>query len=72
MPLLALHPANPATETITIGNGDKADLKWASFKTLEQLQTKVDQLLAELTSEVIASITGCSLILDALSVVNTI
>ena len=24
----------------------KADLKWASFKTLEQLQTKVDHLLS--------------------------
>lgn len=45
----------------------KADLKWASFKTLTQLQTKVDQLLAELTPEVIASITGYSFILDALS-----
>lgn len=50
----------------------KADLKWASFKTLAQLQTKVDQLLAELTPQVIASITGYSFILDALSVVNTI
>ena len=50
----------------------KADLKWASFKTLAQLQTKVDQLLAELTPEVIASITGYSFILDALSALNTI
>lgn len=50
----------------------KADLKWDSFKTLEQLQTKVDQLLAELTPEVIASVTGYSFILDALSVVNTV
>jgi transposase len=50
----------------------KADLKWASFKTLEQLQTKVEQLLAELTPEVIASITGYSFILDALSALNTI
>ncbi len=37
----------------------KADLKWASFKTLNQLQTKVDQLLAELTPEVIASKLMC-------------
>jgi transposase len=36
----------------------KADLKWAAFKTLEQLQTKIDQLLAALTPEVIASITA--------------
>ncbi len=50
----------------------KADLRWASFKTLEELQIKVGQLLAELTPEIIASITGYSFILDALSVVNTI
>ncbi len=50
----------------------KADLKWSSFKSLEQLQEKVEQLLAELTPEVVASITGYSFILDALSVVNTI
>ena len=49
----------------------KADLKWASFKTLAQLQTKVDQLLAELTPDVIASITGYFFILDALSALNT-
>ena len=36
----------------------KKDLKWSSFKTLEQLQIKVEQLLAELTPELIASITG--------------
>ena len=50
----------------------KADLKWASFKTLEQLQSKVDQLLTKLTSEVIASITGYSFILDALFALNTV
>lgn len=50
----------------------KTALKWASFKTLEQLQAKVDQLLAQLTPEVIASITGYSFILDALSALNTI
>lgn len=50
----------------------KADLKWATFKTLEQLQTKVDQLLAKLTPEVIASITGYSFILDALSALTPI
>ena len=48
----------------------KADLKWASFQTLEQLQTKVGQLLAELTPKVTASITGYSFILDALSALN--
>lgn len=50
----------------------KKDLKWASFKTLEQLQTKLGQLLAELTPAVIASITGYPFILDALSALNTI
>jgi len=45
----------------------KANLKWAFFKTLEQLQPKVDQLLAELTPEVVASITGYPFIRDALS-----
>jgi transposase len=50
----------------------KADLKWAAFKTLEQLQTKVDQLLAELTPEVIASITGYSFIREAVSALDTV
>ncbi|MER3433731.1 MAG: DDE endonuclease [Leptolyngbya sp. ERB_1_1] len=50
----------------------KADLKWASFKTLDQLQVKVDQLLAELTPEVIASVTGYSFILDAVSALNAV
>lgn len=50
----------------------KADLKWSSFKTLEQLQSKVDQLLAELTPEVVASITGYDFILDAISALDTI
>jgi transposase len=50
----------------------KADLKWSSFKTLAELQTKVDQLLRELTPEITASLSGYSFILDALSVVNTI
>jgi putative transposase len=50
----------------------KADLKWASFKTLEQLQSKVDQLLAALTPEVIAAVTGYSFILDAVSALDAI
>jgi transposase len=50
----------------------KADLKWASFKTLEQLRSKVDQLLNKLTPEVTASITGYDFILNALSALNTI
>ena len=50
----------------------KADLKWSSFQTLTELQTKVDELLAELSPEIIASLAGYPFILDALSVVNTI
>jgi transposase len=50
----------------------KVDLKWASFKTLDPLQVKVDQLLAELAPPVIASLTGYSFILDALSALNTV
>jgi transposase len=50
----------------------KANLKWASFKTLTQLQARVDQLLAELTPEVIASVTGYPFILDALSALNAV
>jgi transposase len=50
----------------------KADLRWASFKTLEQLQVKLGELLAKLNPEIIASITGYPFILEALSVVGTI
>lgn len=50
----------------------KAELKWASFTTLDHLQAKVDHLLAELTPGVVASVTGYSFILDALSALNTI
>jgi putative transposase len=50
----------------------KADLRWASFKTLEELQIKVGQLLAALTPEILTFITGYPFILDALSVVNAI
>jgi transposase len=48
----------------------KADFKWASFKTLEQLQTKLDQSLDDLTPEIIASVTGYNFILDALSALD--
>jgi hypothetical protein len=50
----------------------KTEKKGATFKTLDQLQAKVDQLLALLTPEVIASITGYEFILDALSALNTL
>jgi hypothetical protein len=48
----------------------KKELHWDLFKDLTQLQTKVDQLLAQLTTETVASITGYNFILDALSVAN--
>ena len=48
----------------------KKDLRWELFKDLTQLQIKVDQLLAQLTVETVASITSYSFILDALSVAN--
>lgn len=50
----------------------KKDLHWELFKDLTQLQTKVDELIAQLTAETVASITGYSFILDALSVANII
>ncbi len=50
----------------------KADLKWTFFKTLDQLQAKVDQLLTQLVPDMIASVTGYSFILDALSALDTI
>ncbi|MGG6265156.1 hypothetical protein ACQ4M3_06860 [Leptolyngbya sp. AN03gr2] len=45
----------------------KKDLRWGLFKNLDQLQTKVDKLLADLTTDTVASVTGFSFILDALS-----
>lgn len=48
----------------------KKDLRWELFKDLTQLQTKVEQLLAQLTAETVASITGYNLILNALSAAN--
>lgn len=50
----------------------KRDLRWGLFEDLTQLQTKVDQLLADLTTEVVASVTGYPFILEALSVANII
>ena len=50
----------------------KKDLKWESFNNLDQLEVKVDQLLTELTPEIVASVTGYSFILDAVSALNFI
>lgn len=46
----------------------KKALRWALFKHLTQLQTKVDKLLLDLTTATVASVTGFSFIVDALSV----
>ncbi len=46
----------------------KKDLRWGLFKNLTQLQTQVDQLIAELAPETVASVTGFRFIVQALSV----
>jgi hypothetical protein len=46
----------------------KKDLCWELFKDITQLQTKVDELLNNLTHETVASVTGFSFIQEALSV----
>lgn len=48
----------------------KHDLKWELFENLEHLRAKVAELLAQLTREVVASLTGYDFILNALSVAN--
>ncbi|MFE1745678.1 phage integrase N-terminal SAM-like domain-containing protein [Coleofasciculus sp. H7-2] len=63
------HPREPVER---LWEHLKADLKWSSFKTLTQLQAKVAQLLAKLTPEVIASVTGYPFILSALSALNAV
>lgn len=48
----------------------KKDLKWELFDNLDCLREKVAELLSQLTSEVVASLTGYDFILNALSVAN--
>jgi len=48
----------------------KQDLRWELFENLENLRAKVTQLLAQLTPEIAASLTGYDFILNALSVAN--
>jgi transposase len=50
----------------------KKEIKWSSFKTLEELEVKVDELFQMLTLDRVASITGFPFIIDALSALNTI
>jgi transposase len=46
----------------------KRHLKWELFSELKQLQAKVDELVNALTPQQVASITGYTFILNALSV----
>lgn len=46
----------------------KKDLRWDLFPDITQLQTRVDELLNDLTHETVVSITGYSFIKAALSV----
>lgn len=48
----------------------KEDLIWELFENLDNLRAKVAQLLAQLTPEIVASLTGYDYILNALSVAN--
>ncbi len=48
----------------------KQELKWELFEDLDNLPTIVAQLLAQLTPEIVASLTGYDYILKALSVAN--
>jgi hypothetical protein len=50
----------------------KKDLCWESFSDLSELRERVERLLAELTPDVLKSITGYPFILDALSVAGLI
>jgi putative transposase len=46
----------------------KEELKWLRFDNIEELRTAVQKELKNLTNEIIASLTGWELILDAISV----
>jgi transposase len=46
----------------------KEQLKWLRFEQIEELRESVRKELKKLTKEIIASLTGWELILDALSV----
>ena len=48
----------------------KRGLRWKTPKDLEALQGLITQRLEEMTEDIIASITGRSYVLEALSVVN--
>jgi len=48
----------------------KRDLCWSLFNDFTQLQTKINQLLSELTPKIVASVTDFPFILEALSVAN--
>jgi transposase len=46
----------------------KEQLKWLRFEQIEELSAALQKELEKLTKEVIASLTGCPFILEALSV----
>jgi transposase len=48
----------------------KQDLAWDLFDNLDQLEKRVDELLASFSPELIASLSGFDFILEALSVAN--
>ncbi|WP_319423441.1 hypothetical protein [Pleurocapsa sp. FMAR1] len=48
----------------------KKHLKWELFDNLDRLGQKIFQVLSQLTSSTIASVTGWDFILDALFVAN--
>ena len=56
-----LNPAERVWEHL------KKGLKWALFESIKALHDRVDELLAQLTSDIIASLTGYPFILEALS-----
>lgn len=56
-----LNPAERVWEYV------KTQLRWLNFKNLNQLRSKVDEILKNMTQEVIASLTGWEYILNALN-----
>lgn len=61
------HPVKPFSTLLNLDTNAEI-----IFKTLEQLQTKPDQLLDDLTPEIIASITGYPFIREAVSALNAV
>lgn len=60
-----LNPAERLWEYI------KKWLRWSNFKNLTQLHSKVDEIVEKMTQEVIAYLTSCDYILNALNLAHT-